>query len=180
MSSASVARAKKFLVGRVLDQAKRDEVTLTEVEIRMLGFAELSAGAKDMEAAAVFEREYNDKEYEAKVAELLRRAYTRDKERDGAAAWDEALADLAEEDMYLLVMLARAGIEASNPFSHMLDWRFFLANLPICIAVTAGIVLAFTPFGARLVPNDFLRLVLLLLLLVAPLLIDKIGHKPTA
>ena len=156
MRSASVAKAKKFLISRVLDQAKQDEVPLTEVEILMLGFAEPSPSAKDMEAAAVFEREYNDE----------------------MAAWDEALTDLAEEDMYLLVMLERAGIRASNSSSDMLDWRFYLANLPICIAVTAGILLAFTPFGARLVPNNYLRLLLVLLILVAPLLIDKIGHKP--
>jgi|ERR1017187_331549 hypothetical protein len=180
MSSESVAKAKKFLVNRVLDQAKRDEVPLTEVETLMLGFAEPSAGAKDMEAAAVFEREYNDEEYEAKIAGLLQRAYKRDKERDKVAAWDEALTDLAEEDMYLLVMLERAGIGPSNPFSYMLDWRFFVALLPACIAVGAGIVLAFTPFGAQLVPNDLLRLLLLLLLLAAPLMIDKIGRKPTA
>ena len=178
MRSASVAKAKKFLISRVLDQAKQDEVPLTEVEILMLGFAEPSPSAKDMEAAAVFEREYNDEEYEAKVAKLLRRTYKCDKERDEMAAWDEALTDLAEEDMYLLVMLERAGIRASNSSSDMLDWRFYLANLPICIAVTAGILLAFTPFGARLVPNNYLRLLLVLLILVAPLLIAKIGHKP--
>ena len=146
----------------------------------MLGFAESSANPKEMEAAAVFEREYNDEEYEATVAELLRRAYTRDKEGDEVAAWDKALTDLAEEDGYILIMLKRAGIEAPNPFSSMLDWRLFLALLPACIAVTAGIVLAFTPFGAKLVPNEFLRLLLFLLLLVAPLLAGKIGRKPTA
>ena len=45
----------------------------------MLGFAEASAGAKDMEAARAFERDFDDEEYEAKIAGLIRHAYERDK-----------------------------------------------------------------------------------------------------
>ena len=179
MSSASVARAKKFLIDRTLAQAERDNVPMSPVEAKMLGFAEDSASASDMETGEEFERDYNDEEYEAKIAELLRRAYKRDEEGGEEAAWDEALTDLAEEDAYLLVMLRRAGIAASSPFSFLLDWRFVLGLLPACIAVAAGIVLAFTPFGARLVPNESLRLMLLLLLLAAPFLIGRLGRKPT-
>ena len=178
MRSASVDKAKRFLVQRVLEQAKRDNVPFTEVEVRMLGFAEESASAKDMEAARVFERDYNDEEYESKVAELLRRAYKRDKESGEAAAWDQALAVLGEEDMYLLVMLKRAGIESANPLLDLLDWRLFLGILPACISAAIGIGIAFTSFGAKLIPNEILRLIVLLFMLVAPLLISKIRNRP--
>ena len=171
MSPTSLAKAKKFLVNRVLDQAKKDNIPLTEIEIRMLGFAEKSASAKDMEAAEAFERDYNDEEYESKVAQLLRRAYRSDKESGKEHAWDEALTDLGEEDMYLLVMINRAGIEGSNPFSHWLDWRFFLGLLPTLTPPAIGLVVAFTSFGAKLVRNENLRLLVLLLLLATPLLL---------
>lgn len=177
MNSASVNKAKKFLVGRVLDQAKRDNVPLTEVEIRMLGFAEGSASVQDMEAARAFERDFNDEEYESKVAELLRRCYKRDKESGEDAAWDNALADLDEEDMYLVVMLKRAGIESPNPLLTLLDWRLFLGILPACISAAIGIGIAFTSFGAKLIPNENLRLILLLVMLVAPLTISKVRDR---
>ena len=179
MSTTTAVKAKKFLVNRILEQAQREDVPLSDIEIRMLGFAEDSANAKDMEAAAVFERDYNDEEYEAKVAELLGRAYKRDKEGGEEAGWNEALADLAGEDIYLLVMLKRAGIETSNPFSYLLDWRLISGLLPACIVVAAAAVLAFSPFGSKLVPNGFFRLLLILLLLVVPFAISKIGRRPT-
>jgi hypothetical protein len=177
MGSTSIANAKKYLVNRVMEQAKQDGIPLSEIEIQMLGFAEATASAKDMEAAAVFERDFNDEEYEAKVAKLLKRAYQQDKESGVEAAWERALIELADEDMYLLVMIERAGIGGSNPFSYLFDWRLILGLWPACIAVTVGIVLAFTPFGTRLIPNELLRLALLLLLLVSPLLIGKRSHK---
>ncbi|MGO9775452.1 MAG: hypothetical protein ACLQGT_08070 [Terracidiphilus sp.] len=177
MSTTSVTKAKKFFVNRIMEQAKRDGVSLSEIEVQMLGFAETNASAEEMEAAAVFERDFNDEEYEAKVAKLLKCAYQQDKESGKEAAWDSALTELAEEDMYLLVMIERAGIRGSNPFSYLFDWRFILGLLPACIAVSVGIVIAFTPFGARLVPNEFLRLALLLLMLVSPLLIGKMSRK---
>jgi hypothetical protein len=177
MRPGGATKAKEFFVNRILEQAKRDGVPLSEVEIRMLGFSEATASAEEMEAAAVFERDFNDEEYEAKVAKLLKRAHQRDKESGEEAAWDSALTELADEDMYLLVMIERAGILGSNPFSYLFDWRLILGLWPACIAVAAGIVIAFTPFGARLVPNELLRLPLLILLLVSPLLIAKVNGK---
>jgi len=177
MSSANAVKAKQFVVNRILDQAKLDDMPLSAVEIKMLGFAEASASRKDMEAAAVLERDYDDEEYEAKVADLLRRAYKRDKEGGEETAWDSALPNLVEEDMNLLVMLKRAGIEGSNPYSYLLDWRMLLGLMSFCIPASVGIIIAFTSIGARLIPNEILRLVLLMLLLVGPLLISKIGRK---
>jgi hypothetical protein len=150
---------------------------LSDVEIQMLGFTETTASAKEMEAAAVFERDFNDEEYEAKVAMLLKRAYQQDMKSGEETAWDSALTELADEDLYLLVMIERAGICGSNPFSYLFDWRFILGILPACIAVSAGIVIVFTPFGARLIPNELLRLALLILLLVSPFMIGKVGRK---
>jgi hypothetical protein len=177
MGSASPAKGMKFLVNRVLDQAEKDGVVFDEVEARMLGFAEEAASAKDMKAAQVFERDYDDEKYEAKVAELLRRVYKRDKDCGAEDAWDEALTGLAEGDAYILAMLRRAGIESANPLSYWIDSRFLLGLLPSCTAAAAGLVIAFTPIGKKLVPNELLRLALFFLLLTAPLLIANKGRK---
>jgi hypothetical protein len=72
------------------------------------------------------------------------------------------------------VMINRAGIEGSNPFSHWLDWRFFLGLLPTLTPPAIGLVVAFTSFGAKLVRNENLRLLVLLLLLATPLLPSQV------
>jgi hypothetical protein len=173
MSSASLDQAKKFLIRRILDQAKQEDVPLSELEVRMLGFTEKS----ELERAARFEREVNDEQYETKIAGLMKRAYQRDKGRGESEAWDRALADLGEEDMYLLVMVKQAGIEDSTPFPFLTEWRFYWGLAPTLILVAAGIVLAFTPIGAKLVPNGFIRFALLLLFLMLPFVIGRNSRK---
>ena len=54
MTAARAPSSKQFLIDRILNQAKLENIQLTEIEIRMLGFAEASAGAKGMEAARAF------------------------------------------------------------------------------------------------------------------------------
>jgi hypothetical protein len=177
MSSTSVTNAEKFFVDRILEQAKRDGSALSEVEIRMIRFSEATASTKDLEVAAVFERDFNDQEYEAKIAKLLKSAYQHDKESGEGAVWVSALDELADEDMYLFVMIEQAGICGSCSLSNWFDWRLILGLWPACIAVTVGIVLAFTPFGVRVIPNGLLRLALLIFLLVCPLLIGNVKSK---
>jgi hypothetical protein len=176
MTSANVARATKFIVSRILEQAKQDEVELTDLEIRMLAFAEASASAEDLKCAKEFDSEVDDDQYENKIAGLIRKAYRHDKECGEDAVWDGALADLEEEDNYLQVMIVKAGIGRSSPFSLLTDWRFIVAALPTVFFVAAGIVIAFTPYGAKLIRNDLLRLALFLILLGAPFLISRIGN----
>lgn len=179
MSSKSVSNAKQFLVNRILEQASREGVELSEVDVKMLGFAEASASAEEMETAAIFERDFDDKEYESRIAKLIRRAYDDDRKCGEGAAWDDALSALVNEDMYLLVMIDRSGIRGS-PLSFLIDWRFALALLPAVVFVGIAIVVGLTRFGARFIPNDLIRLALVILLLLAPLLVGKIGHKKTA
>ena len=102
--------SRQFVIDRILDQAKLDGVQLTDIEIRMLGFTEATASATDLEAAKVFGRDFDDEEYEAKIASLIRRAYERDKQNGNLGTWNRALAQIAGRDLYLHVMLERAGI----------------------------------------------------------------------
>lgn len=83
--------SKQFVIDRILDQARIEGVPLTDIEIRMLKFTEATSGSKDLEAAEMFEREYNDEEYEEKIAKLIRRAYDREKQSGKQENWDDAL-----------------------------------------------------------------------------------------
>jgi hypothetical protein len=177
MSSAAVARAKDFIVDRIVDQAERENAPLTEVEIRILGFAEPSASTGNKEVGAVFGHDFDDEAYEAKIAQLAKNVYERDLESGLKPDWDGHLDEIANEDMYLLVMLERAGIVKTTTSLFLPDWRMALGLVPALTFVALGIVVAFTPFGARLVPNLFLRLGILVILWTAPFLIGWLRRR---
>jgi hypothetical protein len=176
MASSGVKKAKQFLAGRIVDQAERESIELTALEIRMLGLAEGSASDEDLEAAASFDREIDDEQYEKKVASLIHNAFLLDKERGQQTTWDNALATVADEDMYLNVMIEQAQIGERLPF--LFDWKFLVGGfLPIVVLFTTGVLIAFTPIGARLIRNDFVRFALFLFFILAPLAIGKFTHK---
>lgn len=79
MSTPAVVKAKRFLINRIIDQAKRANLPLTEVETRMLGFSSASANPAELEAAAVFDRDYDKEKYEAKISRLFHDVYEMDK-----------------------------------------------------------------------------------------------------
>jgi hypothetical protein len=171
MSSAAVAKAKDFIVDRIANQAARENVTLTDVEIQILGFTEPTAGTGNKEIAAVFGQDFDDETYESKIARLLKNVYERDLEGGLKPDWDRHLDEIAHEDMYLLVMLEKAGIVKTTTSLLLPDWRMAWGLVPTLIFVALGIVVAFTPFGSRLVPNVFFRLGILVVLWSAPFLI---------
>jgi hypothetical protein len=175
--SISSAKAKKFIVDRILDQARRDGVPLNDVEIRMLGFAEESASATDMAVAQTFEREIDDERYEKTISELIRRAYRRDKENNAIEAWEQPLDALADKDLYLGVMVDRSGISGGSKFGNLFDWRLLVGMIPALIFVAIGAFLAFSRTGAKLIPNDSIRLLVLLVFLIAPLIGYRVGRK---
>ena len=157
-ATPAVAKAKEFLVDRVVDQARREKVSLNDVEIRMLGFSESAASAAGTDTSSTFERDFDDEAYETKIAQLLNHVYDRDVEGGLKADWDRHLDEIADHDLYLLVMLEKAGIMKTTTSFLLPDWRMARGLVPPLIFVVLGIVVAFTPFGARLVPSIFLRL----------------------
>jgi hypothetical protein len=179
MSTSAVVKAKRFLVNRIVDQAKRVEVPLTEVEIAMLGFAEASASQKDLDTRAVFKRQYDDEKFEAKITKLVRDVYELDKKLGRDEIWEQSLNSVADddEDMYLAVILKKAGLREPPQPWYLPDWRTVRELAPTIALVLAGIVVVFTPFGVNLVPNPILRVVVALCFWVAPLLIKKLADK---
>jgi hypothetical protein len=179
MNRTAVDKAKSSLIGRIVDEAKREGVVLSDVEVRMLGFAEASASPKEMEADQIFEQEFDDEQYEARITKLIRNVYDRDCESGRKPEWDQWLDEISEEDLYLSVILEEAGLLRTTSSLRLPDWRLLLGIIPILIFVALALFVAFTPLAARWLPNDFLRLGLCLLLLVAPFVTNKISKRRT-
>lgn len=179
MSTSAVVKAKRFLVNRIVDQAKREDVPLTEIEVAMLGFAEASASQRELEAQAVFKRDYDDEKYAAKITRLLRDVYELDKKMGRDEIWEQSLTTVADDDqdMYLAVILKKAGLREPPQPWYLPEWRTLRELAPTIALVLAGIVVVFTPFGVNLVPNPILRVVVALCFWVAPLLIRKLTDR---
>lgn len=164
--------SKQFLIDRILEQALLESSPLTEIEIRMLKFTEATSASKDLEAAEIFERDYNDDEYEEKIASLIQHAYERDKRSGDQGAWDIALARVAGRDMYMNVLIDRAKIEkiADGPLG---DWRVGLyILLPWVVCAGAAALVAFSQSGARVIRSDALRLLIAICLLGVPYMLQ--------
>ena len=160
--------SKQFIIDRILEQARFEAISLNDIEIRMLKFTEATSASKDLEAAETFERDYNDEDYEEKIANLIRHAYDRGKQSGAQESWDNALIRVAGRDLYLNVMIYRSGIR-SDSTGILGDWRFFLyAVSPWMLSVAAAVLVGFSPFGARLIPSDVLRLVLTICIFASP------------
>jgi len=102
------AAAKEFLISRVVKEAAREQISLSEIERKMLYFTESQPSLAVLhEVNATFEREYDSDEYERKVAGLLQRAREHDVAQSPAAGqqWNDAIESLKSEDHYILVML---------------------------------------------------------------------------
>jgi len=131
--------AKQFLISSVIEEAGVEQVSLSEVEKKMLYFTEVHPSLPDIyEVNTEFERDYDSDEYEAKIAGLLKNARDRDRQSSPSREqdWKDALDALKHEDHYILVMVGQAfGFGSASSGGHRV--RDFL----IYIAVGIGIVL---------------------------------------
>jgi ribosomal protein L11 methylase PrmA len=135
--------AKQFLISSVIEEAGVEQVSLSEVEKKMLYFTEVHPSLPDIyEVNAEFERDYDNDEYEAKIAGLLKNA--RDRDRRSSASreqdWKDALDALKHEDHYILVMVSQAfGFGSASAGGHRV--RDFLIYIVVGIALVLFIVL---------------------------------------
>lgn len=176
MSTPAVVKAKRFLVNRIVDQAKRENVPLTEVEAHMLGFSATTASPVERQAAAVFDRDYEKEKYESKISRLFREVYEMDKSLGRAEIWEQSLDALAHEDMYLAAIIRKTGLRQEPVPWYLPNLSSLRQYLTAIIMVAAGILVAFTPFGERLVPNPILRIFLVLCCWLTPWLISKLAR----
>jgi hypothetical protein len=143
----------------------------------MLSFAASSASPRELEAAAVFGREYDDAEFEAKISRLVHDVRELDRKAGREAIWEQSLDTLADDENYLAQILRKTGIREGPKPWYLPNWPTIREHLATIILVTAGILVVFTPLGTTLVPNPILRLVVGLCCWIAPLLVNKLTEK---
>jgi hypothetical protein len=113
---SSGREAKEYLIGRIVEEAGLERVPLSDTERKMMYFTATGWTLPAMmEVNEVFEQDYDDAEYEAKIGELSRKARARAKETGELDRWKEAVGVLEQEDHYLLVLLS-APAESSDSF----------------------------------------------------------------
>jgi hypothetical protein len=128
------------LVERILSQAKRDGISLSDVERKMLYFSETAWTLPDMaNASTEFDRDYNQDEFERKIARVIRNIDLGSAQDEGfERGWANAVGVLRKEDHYLLAII---------DLSNLRDVK--IAPRP---------------------PDDFVKLILTALLIVAGIL----------
>jgi hypothetical protein len=114
---SNAREAKEFLISRIVAEAQRENVPLSEIERKMLYFSETAWTLPDiMEVNDEFDREYDQTEYENKIVRLIRNETKRlHKENpEGLASWISAARKLKKEDHYISVMIDGAGIPTGS------------------------------------------------------------------
>jgi hypothetical protein len=136
-------QAKDLLVEQAVEQAALDGVPLADVEKRMMYFTESDPASCEnpIELNDEFEAEYETKEYETKISQLLHHAYSRLKKEnpERARKWDQAIRTLRKGDHYVLVLW-----DINHPSEHPTRDSFKLLGAGLLIAT----VLIIGAFGA--------------------------------
>lgn len=133
----TIREAKDYLASRIVDEAKRQGAPLTEVERKMLYFTETGWTLPDMKAInAEFDRDYDQDEYERKIAALAGRIQQCDESQSELELedWDNAIEKLSRGDHYLLVL-----INAVQPQGRKETW----ARHSLKVVAAALVLLAF-------------------------------------
>ena len=128
-----------FIMSEVTDEAARAGAPLSDVERRMLYFSDGPCTPADLiEVAETFEREYDENEYERRIATLIRAARKR-ADGDKKAMWSAAIARLENSDNYLCVILNEA---IGRGADLRLSWRGGVAvvSLLVCLAAVPFLV----------------------------------------
>ena len=138
---ASPREAKEFLIGRIVDQARQEKVPLSEVERKMLYFTESGWTLPDiMDVAEKFDEEYDQFEYERKIARLAEHAMKRAREEGQLDEWRDAVRVLHTEDHYLSVMISQASARVRPPHDRLKLWAtaFALVAAFTGVSLVAG------------------------------------------
>jgi len=144
-----VREAKVFLVRETAEQAELEGVPLSELEKRMMYFAEGPSASEDpAQLNAEFEAKYDTEQFEAKIPRLMSRALRRLKREDPAKAayWDNAIRGLEKGDHYILVLSGHTGLGSLRE-TGVRGWRITLA---ILTPIVVGFALLF--LAARYLP----------------------------
>jgi len=105
--------AKEFLISKIVAEAQRENAPLSEIERKMLYFTESGWTLPDMmQVSEQFDREYDQDEYEKKIARIIGKAYQGilHDSRDEYDKWWAAVRYLRREDHYISVLIGLADL----------------------------------------------------------------------
>lgn len=104
-------QAKQFFIDKILFQAQKDRIALSEAEKYMLDWTETEGGFElNQKLIDKFHEQTSSDDYELKVSSLIRSAYNSDIHNDPALGqeYHAAYHRLKQGDHYLLVMIEQA------------------------------------------------------------------------
>jgi hypothetical protein len=127
---ANARDAKEFLIAQIVEEAHREQVSLSEVERKMLYFTETGWAPPDIMATNdEFDRDYNQGKYEKKIAGLIHHArqHAGMQGKECSDAWAGAIRTLRKEDHYLLVMIDQSDSIERPRFDRLKLWATAIA-----------------------------------------------------
>ena len=137
----SAREAKEFLISQIVEEAQRENISLSEVERKMLYFTESGWTLPDiMKVSEDFDREYDQDKYEQKIAKLVTKADKRIRKgvHGDYDKWWAAIRFLEREDHYILVMIRLAGLRPRGDQLRLLTTGLGIVTL-ILIAIFLSI-----------------------------------------
>ena len=111
----TVAEAVGFLLSRIAEEASKNSIRLTDIELRQLSFTEETATPEEIAGAHEFDAANDTDEFEAKITGLLRSAFHHDVQCGIRGTWEKHLAALRNHDIYVVAMVDQAGIPRPRP-----------------------------------------------------------------
>ncbi len=129
--------ARQFFIDRIVAQAGKDNLRLTEAERHMLGLGIGAGFHLNPELAEKFNAETTEEAYERKITGLLRNAYRSDvRERtEMRRAYNEAYAVLRSGEHYMLPMIEEAMKSRRGAIGEKLRSGAFLPVLVLVVVV---------------------------------------------
>jgi hypothetical protein len=131
--------AKEFLISEIVAEAQGENVPLSEVQRKMLYFAESGWTLPDMtKVYEHFVRDCDQAKYEKKIARLVTKADRRIRKssRDDYDRWWAAIRFLQREDHYISAMIRLAGLRPRGD-----QLRLFATGLAIVVCLLMWIFL---------------------------------------
>jgi len=103
--------AKEFFIQKVLDQARKEDVSFSDVEKQMLSWRDTDPNFyENHELHEKFKNEISKREYEKKIARLIRSGYDNDLGVDNVAkeTYEQAYKAIKPKDYYIFIMVDKA------------------------------------------------------------------------
>lgn len=132
--------AKEFLISKIVEEARRENISLSETERKMLYFTESGWTLPDIaKVSEEFDREYEQDAYEQKIAMIVAKTYRNilQHSRDEYDKWCAAVHFLKREDHYISVMIAMADLRPRGD-----QLKLLAAGLAIVACVLLWIIIS--------------------------------------